>query len=266
MKKTLVALSLAAMAIPALAQQKAPEPDYTISGNFALTSDYRFRGVSQSNLKPAVQGGIDFEHKSGFYVGNWNSSVSEWTAPNGGGIEMDFYGGFKTELGGVGIDLGTIYYYYPGARVDAVDSKNYWNTQEIYIGVGYGPLSFKTSYTITDRYFGLGKSNPGAPSTFTGDAKGTIYYDLGFEHEIAKGLTLSAHAGYLSLDGAASYNIKDYNVGLGYDLGSDWSLGLTFYKTSLDKNAKDDEFFVDALASGKKLYKNGAALTLSKSF
>ncbi|MFN5792864.1 MAG: TorF family putative porin, partial [Burkholderiales bacterium] len=70
MKKTLVALSLAAMTLPALAQdKKAPEPDYTITGNFGLFSDYRFRGISQTDKKMAAQGGFDFAHKSGVYLG-----------------------------------------------------------------------------------------------------------------------------------------------------------------------------------------------------
>ncbi len=264
MKKTLVALSLAALTVPAFAQdKKAPEPDYTISGNFGLTSDYRFRGISQSNKKPAVQGGIDFEHKSGFYLGNWNSSVSEWTAANGAGLEMDFYGGYATEIAGVGLDLGAIYYYYPGAKINTTSTKNEYNTQEIYIGLEYGPVSFKTSYTLSDRYFSLGKDGE---DSLQGDAnkssKGTLYYDLGFSYEIAPKVTLKAHAGLLALKDKVGSDIKDYSVGLAYDL-SGWELGLNFYQTS-GLNAADKTFFTSA--TNKKLYDSGAAISITKTF
>ena len=95
MKKTVLAITLAALTLPALAQdKKAPEPEFTISGNFGLFSDYRFRGVSQTDKKPAAQGGFDLAHKSGIYVGTWTSNVSQWTA-TGASQEIDLYGGFK---------------------------------------------------------------------------------------------------------------------------------------------------------------------------
>jgi uncharacterized protein (TIGR02001 family) len=261
MRKTAIAIALAAAsatAIPAYA-------DAGLSGNFSVTSDYRFRGVSQSNLKPAVQGGIDYNFSNGFYVGNWNSSVSEWTAPNGGGIEMDFYGGYATELGAVGVDLGAVYYYYPGAKLGGGDSKNYWNTQEIYLGLSYGPLSLTTSYTLSDRYFSIGQDGfTDLQNGVNPSAKGTLYYDLGFEYEIAPKTTLTAHAGFLNLKNKAGKTLKDYSIGLAYDLGDNWSAGLTFYKTSLDSLAKDSLFFEDV--DGKKLYKSGAAVSISKTF
>ena len=262
MKKTLVALSLAAMAVPALAQ-KAPEPDYTISGNFAVTSDYRFRGVSQSNKDAAVQGGIDFEHKSGFYAGNWNSSVSEWTSPYGSGIESDIYGGFKTELMGVGLDVGLIYYYYPGAQKEDDDFFNPFNTREFYIGLSYGPVSFKASRTLSERYFGLGKNGD---DTLTTNAKGTMYYDLSFSKEILANTTLDAKAGFLRLADKVSGapTIKDYSIGVTYDL-SGWGLGFSYYKTS-GMNAAAKDWFTSTDGKNTKLYDSGVALTLSKSF
>ncbi len=271
MKKTLLAVTLAALtsgaATTALAADpKAPAPDFEISGNFALVSDYRFRGISQSNLKPAVQGGIDLTHKSGFYVGNWNSSVSEWTAPNGGGLEMDFYGGYTTEIVGVGIDVGAVYYYYPGAKNSAADSKNYWNTSEAYLGLSYGPISLKTSYTLSDRYFSLGKEASGNLSglSSTEDVKGTLYYSLSLEHALTETVTLTASAGYLDLKNATGYSIKDYSIGAGYALPNDWSVSLTMVKASLEDRAKTEAFFEDVAL--KKLYKSGAVISLSKSF
>lgn len=276
MKKTVIALSLATMTLPALAQdKKAPEPDYTISGNLGITSDYRFRGISQSDNRPAVQGGVDFAHKSGLYVGNWNSSVSTWTAPSGAGIEMDFYGGFKTELFGIGLDLGAIYYYYPGAEggLAANPQKNTYNTQEAYVGVSYGPVSFKTSYVLGDNYFGLGKDyaiDRGVANGLsqTKDVKGTLYYDLSLAYEIAPKVTIKAHAGLLDVKNATSWGITDYSLGLSYALADNWAVNLMAMNSSLQKNAKDDAWFEDATNNGtpKKLYGSKVAVSLTKTF
>ncbi len=107
LKTTLIA-SVLAFSGAAMAQTKAPEPDYTVSGNMSLNSDYRFRGFTQTDYGPALQGGFDFAHKSGFYLGNWNSNV---LSPlfTGASLEMDFYGGYKGSFGDVGYDVGAIY-------------------------------------------------------------------------------------------------------------------------------------------------------------
>jgi uncharacterized protein (TIGR02001 family) len=267
MKKTILALSLAALSVPALAQGKKPEPEYTISGNFGLTSDYRFRGISQSNRKAAVQGGIDFAHKSGLYLGNWNSSISEWAAGESSGIEMDFYGGFKTELMGVALDFGAIHYNYPNGNApntaNGSTSKNNFNTTEGYFGFGYGPVSLKTSYTTTSHYFGLGKS---ADTTLTTDAKGTMYYDLSFAKEIAPKLTVKLHYGLLDLKKPVGTlkEITDSSIGIAYDLDG-WVLGLTAFNTS-GTNAAAKAWFTSGDGRNTKLYSSGAAITLSKTF
>jgi uncharacterized protein (TIGR02001 family) len=271
MKKTLVALFLAAMTLPALAQdKKAPEPDYTITGNAGIFSDYRFRGISQSDKDPAIQGGVDFAHKSGVYLGNWNSSVSDWAGTvHGSGIEMDFYGGFKTEVAGVGLDFGAIYYYYPGAK-HTTTTLNPVNTREIYLGAGYGPFSVKISRTISDRYFGIGKENDTSlMKSASSSAKGTMYYDLSFSKEIADKTTLKIHAGLLDIANrnTATSTIKDFSVGVSYDL-SGWILGLTYADTSGINTSVERTFFTNTNTTGRsvKLYEGAAILSLTKTF
>src|SRR5687767_6282116 len=102
-------LGVTAQTAPAAAP--APTPEFTFTGNAGLFSDYRFRGFTQTDYKPAFQGGFDFAHQSGFYLGNWNSNV-EQALYNGASLEMDFYGGYKTTFGDFGLDVGVIYYYY----------------------------------------------------------------------------------------------------------------------------------------------------------
>jgi len=86
--KKLIAATLACMPAIAAAQGAAPAPTSPVTGNMAIVSDYRFRGISQSYLGPAIQGGIDYAHPSGFYIGNWNSSVSSLVYTGGSGIAI----------------------------------------------------------------------------------------------------------------------------------------------------------------------------------
>ncbi|MEY2776561.1 MAG: hypothetical protein RLY30_659 [Pseudomonadota bacterium] len=241
MRKTFIALALAAASSPLF----AAEADYTLAGNFGLTSDYRYRGVSQTDLKPAVQGGIDYTDKSGFYLGNWNSSVSEWTSFNGAGIEMDFYGGYRFSAGDVAVDVGNLYYYYPGATGSLKP-----NTNEVYLSLGYGVFTLKTSYATTE-YFGVA------------DSDGTLYFDLTAATEISKGLTAKAHIGQVQGKGDMP-NGSDYLVGLTWDL-SGWAVTAAYVGTS--GKLKDFVSGVDVGGGSlKDLGKAGLMVSVSKSF
>ena len=202
--KTLAVAALAALPMIASAQ---------LSANVSLTSNYKFRGQDQDlragKFTPALQGGFDYAHASGLYVGNWNSTV-DWT---GNSLESDVYGGYKFEAGGIAMDVGVLRYQYPGASVA--------NTTELYFGVGYGPFSAKYSHTLTDGYFGTGKA--------TSDGKGTGYLSLGYSQEIMPKLTLKAAVGFTQFKGAVNAagtpDYTDYSIGAAYDLGNGFSLG-----------------------------------------
>jgi uncharacterized protein (TIGR02001 family) len=223
----------------------ANQPDYTIAGNLAVTSDYRYRGVSQSDLLPAVQGGIDYTAKSGLYLGNWNSSVSEWASFGGAGLEMDFYGGYRTEVGGIGVDIGNLYYYYPGA-VGSLKP----HTNEVYLSLSQGPFSLKTSYA-TSEYFGVAGS------------KGTIYLDLTASTEIAPGLTGKVHIGQVKGKGSM-VDGTDYSVGVSTDL-SGWTVSAAWVGTSGDlKDFTSGQLVSDG--KFKDLGKSGLMVSVSKSF
>jgi|GEM_PF-117797 len=114
MSNTAVALTLT-LAAPAFAQdQTAPPPAITITGNVAIVSDYRMRGVSLSDTKPAIQGGITIAHKSGLYGGLWASNLAGWGTFGGPNLELDAIGGFKTGVGDGTLDVGLTWYNYPG--------------------------------------------------------------------------------------------------------------------------------------------------------
>jgi len=123
---------------PALADEAAPPSDITITGSAAIVSQYRFRGLAQSDNKPAVQAALTLSHSSGFYISTWGSSASAGTAPiNIGGTEIDVYGGYTKALGGVTVDVGIYGYLYPGATAG--------NLYEFYgsLAKSYGPVTAK---------------------------------------------------------------------------------------------------------------------------
>ncbi|USI73246.1 TorF family putative porin [Sphingomonas morindae] len=98
----------------AAAHAQAAPKAFTLSGSAALTTDYRFRGVSQSDGDPAIQGGITLSHQSGVYAGFWGSNLAGWGTFGGPNLELDLVGGFKKTLGSATVDLGLTWYTYPG--------------------------------------------------------------------------------------------------------------------------------------------------------
>jgi uncharacterized protein (TIGR02001 family) len=259
---TLSAIALAAAASLSSGVASAadePAPVFTLSYNLGATSDYRVRGIKQNNSNPAAQGGIDLAHNSGLYVGSWASNVSDWTAANSRlNLEIDYYGGYKTEIAGFGVDVGTIYYSYPSSR-DSVANKNIANTHEAYVGLTYGPLAFKTSYLLSKNYF--------ATTDGVKDASGTVYYDLTLSQEVLPKLTAAVHAGYTDYKESASayssygkFSYADYNLGLTYDLDG-YLLGVKYYINDAKGGTK-----AYGVAEGNSLVKNGVAISVLKSF
>jgi uncharacterized protein (TIGR02001 family) len=244
MKKTALALfavvALAATAtLPAFAQTaaapaapaaaaSAPTPDWTFTANLGLFSDYRFRGISQTNVKPALQGGFDLGHSSGFYIGNWDSNVDS-VLYDGANLEMDFYGGYKHSFdGGFGIDVGAYYYYYPGSGANSTIKID--NT-ELYIAGSYGPVSLKYNYAVSD-FFSAQNS------------KGSSYVDLGFVYDFGNNWGVVAHYGYQYLKGNARAaviggsfpgpnNYSDWKLGGTYTIDG-WAIGLAYITTNRD--------------------------------
>jgi len=265
MKKiALVLAALGALAtLPAFAQTaaapdapagaaSAPASDWAFTSNLGLFSDYRFRGISQTNKNPAIQGGFDLGHSSGFYVGNWNSNVdsAQYTGAN---IEMDFYGGYKHSFeGGFGIDVGAIYYYYPGSGANGATKIN--NT-ELYIAGSYGPVSLKYNYAVSDFF-----STP--------DSKGSNYLDLGFNYDFGNSFGVVAHYGYQYLKGGARVpemngatpgpgNISDWKLGGTYTIDG-WAIGLAYIATNRD--------YPGATVPTKNISNATAVVSVSKTF
>jgi uncharacterized protein (TIGR02001 family) len=215
----------------------APASPNTFTGNLAVVTDYRFRGISQTFKGPAVQGGFDYSHSSGFYLGNWNSNVSNNSYNNGAGIEMDLYGGYKFEpVKDLGLDIGALYYYYPGASIGTTGNK--YNNGEIYFAGSYKWFSAKYSYGVTD-YFGL-HSTTAPVYSFTalparGDSKGSGYLDLNGNFGIFEKTTLNAHIGHQTVKNYGELSYTDYKLGVTREFS--WAtLGAAVVATNANKN------------------------------
>lgn len=208
--KTL-ALAFAAVAVPGLASAQ-------LTANVSLTSNYKFRGQDQDvnrikAVNPAIQGGFDYSFgDSGFYVGNWNSSV-DWLSGNS--IEADFYGGYKFKAGEVDLDVGALTYVYPGNTSG--------NTTELYGAATYGPFTAKYSHTVSKDYFGWAGAK-----TSSNRGRNTGYLNLAFAQEVAPSVTLKASVGYTrfasDIKDLGVPNYVDYSVGGAYDFGAGLSL------------------------------------------
>jgi uncharacterized protein (TIGR02001 family) len=231
MRKSLITTAvLGALAAPSFvfAAEAAPASDFTASYNVGLFSQYIFRGLTQTNNKPALQGGFDVSHKSGLYIGGWSSNVS-WLRDNGssslyntgGSLEIDLYGGFKTELGktGLGIDLGALQYYYPGAHNTNLPKAN---TTELYGALTYGWLQAKLSGVVSNDAWGFGKKYGNPDYTGNGDERGAYYAELNANIPLAdSGITALLHVGRQEFKDAR------YTAG-GPDASyTDWKVGLT---------------------------------------
>ncbi len=231
MRKSLITTAvLGALAAPSFvfAADAAPASDFTAAYNVGLFSQYIFRGLTQTNNKPALQGGFDVNHKSGLYIGGWASNVS-WLRDNaneavgpvyqsGGSLEIDLYGGFKTDVKGVGIDVGALQYYYPGALNKAVYDKA--NTTELYGALSYGWLQAKVSSVVSKDAWAFGKKyNAG---TNGDDERGTYYAELNANIPLADtGITALIHVGRQEFNQAKSLPT---NPEASY---ADWKIGLT---------------------------------------
>jgi uncharacterized protein (TIGR02001 family) len=163
MKKTLLSLSIAAAAVSVPAQAADIGGGLDLSGNLALTSNYIWRGATQTADEEAIQGGLDLAHESGLYVGTWGSNVS-------GGSEFDYYGGYATELGGISIDLGVIAYRYPKASSG--------NFEETYLSVGTSVGSVDVGAMVYDGHDGAeGGYELSAGTEMAGLGLGVTYGD-----------------------------------------------------------------------------------------
>jgi uncharacterized protein (TIGR02001 family) len=228
MKRTLFALTvaLAAFSAPTIASAQ-------LAFNVGAFSDYRFRGISQTRAKPAIQGGVDYS-AGGFYVGAWASNI-KWIKDLGGdaGVEIDIYGGYKGEImPGLGFDVGALTYQYPSNKLSPSA-----NTTELYGALSYGPATLKYSHAVTNTF-----ANP--------DSKNSFYLDLSAGFDVYDGIMLTPHIGYQKIKGPFSdvATYTDYALTVSKDFN-----GLVVSGAIVGTDA--DKAFYSSPVNGKELGK-----------
>lgn len=235
---------LTAAAASALMGAAAQVQAFEIAGNVALTTDYRFRGISQSDEDPAIQGGFDAGLENGLYIGTWGSSIDFGDSNDTGSfgtLELDYYAGWAGPIGdsNFGLDVGYIYYDYPG---DTVNPKGDFG--EAYIGVSWKDLSFKTYYS----------------DDFYAETDEAWYFTGDYSFTLLDALSIGLHAGYSSfddddgpfpagggLDGTDEY--WDYSVSVSYTWATvDWTLAWVDTDMSKDDVGEGIEELADSTA------------------
>ena len=223
-------------ALMAQTTPKPPEPDYTLSFNVGAVTDYRYRGISQSRLQPAIQGGADLAHKSGLYIGTWASSI-KWIKDAGGdaSAEVDIYGGYKTTYSGIGFDVGFLRYLYPSSSLPISPY-----TTEIYLAGTWGPATLKYSHALTN-LFGFA------------DSKNSGYLDLSATFDVGGGFMLVPHVGYQKVQHNSYADYTDVSIAVSKEVYS----GLTVSLTGYANDTKDSTY---VSSGGKYLGRKGVAL------
>lgn len=183
--------------------------DWSVSGNIAITSDYVFRGFTQTDAGPALQGGIDVNHRKGYFIGAWGSNVDSDYFDNAN-MELDIYLGWNGKLGGSGLELTAkaLRMNYPGTNTNT----NNTNEFSVYLGYDFGPISVSGGSNYSDDSYGLGKA---------------WYWDGGVNIP-AGPTTISLHAGRSDFDAGGDYT--DYSIGVSGEV-SGIGLSLTYSGT-----------------------------------
>ena len=236
-KLTLSALLMLAgiAALPGVARAEDPAPAAApaspLSFNIGVVTDYRYRGISQSRVKPALQGGADYAAANGAYVGTWLSTI-DWIKDAGtiAGVdsgstnfEWDLYGGYKGELAkDLTYDVGGLYYLYVSNNYANVPGGANANTFEIYGAITYGMFTAKYSHGLTN-LFGYA------------DSKGSGYLDLSANVDLGSGWSVTPHIGHQTVHNTGIASYTDYSLTLGKDLGNGVSLSAAVLGTDANK-------------------------------
>lgn len=247
MPRTTTPLAVGALLASAFFSYRA---DAAVSGTLALTSDYLFRGLSQTNQKPALQGGVEYAHDGGFYAGVWGSNVS-WlsdlsssAAPISSSVELDLYAGWRHAFSEtVKLDAGVYTYYYPGEYPHGF-VRPY--TTEAFVGLSAGPASLKYYHALSNLY-GFAESD------------GSGYLDLSLNHEFSAGWIVNAHVGRQRVKGLSVASYTDWKLGLTRNFADGWSLAAAYSDTDADRAVYTNPF-------GNYLGRATGTLTLTKAF
>lgn len=228
--------------------ETAPAASSSIAWNVAVTSDYRYRAISQTRLRPALQGGVDYVHTDGWYAGAWASTI-KWVEDAGGDgeVEIDVYGGKRGALSqGLSYDVGVLRYVYPDNGLGRLPGWVNAHTTEVYAQLGYGPAYVKYSHATTNLFGFFDSENSG-------------YLDIGANLDVGHGLTLQLHAGRQEVKNNPASDYTDLKIGVSrsFDLAT---VSLAYLGANASKSAYTSP------VNGKFTGRDALQLTVSRTF
>lgn len=245
---SIVAAAAAALAgaLPAAAQETDPPKPVTVTGTVGLVSDYRFRGISQSDQQLAVQGGLTVTHESGIYIGTWGSNLAGWGTFGGANMELDLIAGYKVPVGGGALDVGATWYMYPGGfdNTDFIEPyaklSGTMGPVGLLAGVAYAPKQ----EALGAWYFN-GTSAANGVYDDPGDKNDNLYVWGDFTAGVPDtGLTAKAHIGYsngnkglgpFATSVAPTGEYWDWMLGADYAIaGTPLTVGVAYTDTDID--------------------------------
>ncbi len=243
-------LWMAMLCLSALVAHADDAPVSKVVGSVSVVNDYLFRGLSQTNRKPAFQPGIEYDDASGWYVGTWGSNIS-WlsdastsAAPISSSLEIDLYTGYRGSFStDWSYDVGLYEYYYPGTY-PAGFVRPY--TTEAYASLAWKGVALKYSYAFTN-LFGFA------------DSKHSGYVDLSYNVEFTPGWTLNTHVGHQTVANLSGYSYTDWKLGVTKAFASGYSVSLGYYDTDAARSGYTNAY-------GHFLGRATGILTLSKAF
>lgn len=234
----------------AFAAQADDAPASPWSGSLTVTNDYLFRGISQTDHRPAAQLGLEYDGAAGWYLGGWTSNVS-WlsdtstsTQPVSNSLEFDAYGGWRGQFDSDWHwDAGLYAYTYPGSYPHGYTSPQ---TLEGYAWLGWKHFTLKYFRSFTN-LFGVA------------DSRGSEYAELSWHQPLTANWSLAAHVGHQRVAGNAAASYSDWKLGVARNFAHGWSLALDWH----DTNARR---VVYTNPQGRYLGRATAMLSVAKAF
>ncbi|KKW91153.1 TorF family putative porin [Sphingobium chungbukense] len=259
---------------PAFAQEEPAGP-VTVSGSVALVSDYRFRGVSQSDKGMAVQGGVTLTHESGLYAGTWGSNLAGWGTFGGSNMELDLFAGYAVPLGSATLDVGLTWYMYPSGA-----NKTDFAEPYVKLSSELGPVKGLIGVAYAPKQQALGKWCSDAACTVfnPGDKEDNFYVWGDISGAVPNTpVTLKAHLGWSNGNSGLGPNgtslaptgkYLDWLVGADVAIpGTPLTLGVAYVDTDI---ARVEENYIrpnfSDLGNGSSIARSRVVFSLSAAF
>ncbi|ENU30859.1 hypothetical protein F991_01202 [Acinetobacter sp. CIP-A165] len=227
MKRILFTIPLGFFLHTAHATESTTETVSPFSANITVANQYVSRGFQQTWGKPALQGGLDYAHPNGLFVGTWASTVSDHFIRDAS-VEWDVYTGYSRSFGDLSLGVTVAYYFYPGAETTAETGHTSFDYGEIIPEIAYGPVTVKYAVTYTQDYFGNNSKTLGVGNDQ--HSRGSGYLDVNWHQPLGQGWSADAHYGNQRIKNFSAASFQDASFSVNKELPYDLAASLMYSK------------------------------------